>query len=526
MQNESAAILLLWRPLVKLHRGKITFFSGFLLYFRVRPMKTGFPGPGPEPEKRYPLKSSQERNLDMTTGSVRKKLLLLAWPVMLSHLLQTFYNLADAFWLGKLGRQALTAPTITMHVVFIGFALAMGLGAAGTTLVSQYKGAGREDRAAGVAGQLLTMLTGLGLILGLAGFLLTPVLLRLLQTPADAWQMTYEYMRWIWAGIPLLFAFTVYQGVSTGLGDTVGPMQVNLVAVVLNMILDPVLIFGLGPVPPMGVAGAAVATVFCRGVASAVGVERLRRGRNGLRIRFIDMKPDLRTMGKIAKVGLPLGMGQMGTSMGFTVMIGIVNSFGSAVTAAFGVGNRIIHMAMVPAMGLSQANATAVGQNLGAGNVRRAEDSVSKALMIIGAILLPLTAAMFLFGGDISKAFVDDQSVIDLGRTMFRITTPSVFVFGFLLVILGSFQGSGHTMPVMVLNMSRLWGLRIPGAYVLAYLVGMGTAGIWWAMFMSNTVTAVAGWLWFKSGTWKKKAGDLVKDARDPDAVLSSTDLD
>jgi putative MATE family efflux protein len=462
----------------------------------------------------------------MTTGSVRSKLMILAWPVMLSHLLQTLYNLADAFWLGKLGRQALVAPTITMHVVFVGFALAMGLGAAGTTLVSQYKGAGKEEMASRVGGQLLTLLTGIGIVLGITGFLLTPQLLRLLQTPPDAWQMTYDYMRWIFAGIPLLFAFMVYQGVSTGLGDTVGPMQVNLISVILNVIIDPILIFGLGPFPAMGVVGAAIATVFCRAIASFIGVLRLFKGKNGFRISASDMKLDLPTVRKILKIGMPVGMGQMGTSLGFTVMIGIVNSFGSAVTAAFGVGNRIIHMAMVPAMGLSQANATAVGQNLGAGNVDRAEKSVRSSLLIIGTILLPITVAMFFFGGDIARAFVNDPSVIALGRTMFRVTTPSVFVFGFLLVILGSFQGSGHTMPVMVLNMTRLWVLRIPGAYFLAYTVGMGTMGIWWAMFLSNTVTALIGWFWFRSGSWKKNAGHLVRDTKDSDSIPAVTDLD
>jgi len=462
----------------------------------------------------------------MTVGSVRSKLMLLAWPVMLSHLLQTLYNLADAFWLGKLGRQALSAPTITMHVVFVGFALAMGLGAAGTTLVSQYKGAGKEEKASKVAGQLLVLLSGVGLVLGIAGFFLTPHLLRLLQTPADAWQMTYSYMRWIFAGIPLLFAFSVYQGVSTGLGDTVGPMQVNLISVILNVILDPVLIFGLGPIPPMGVVGAAIATVFCRAIASFIGVVRLFRGRNGLQICASDMKPDSSAIRKILKIGMPMSMGYMGTSLGFTVMIGIVNSFGSAVTAAFGVGNRIIHMAMVPAMGLSQANATAVGQNLGAGNIERAQKSVNNALILIGIILLPLTICMFFFGGDISRAFINDPTVIELGRTMFKVTTPSVFVFGFLMVIHGSFQGSGHTIPIMVLNMTRLWALRIPGAYLLAFTFGMGAMGIWWAMFISNTVTALSGWIWFYSGSWKKNAGRFVREPGDSDYLSTSTDRD
>jgi len=464
--------------------------------------------------------------VDMTTGSVRGRLMLLAWPVMLSHLLQTFYNLADAFWLGKLGRQALTAPTITMHVFFIAFALAMGLGAAGTTLVSQFKGAGDHRKAGLVGGQLMIMLTGIGLVFGVAGFLFTPQILNLLHTPSDSWQLTYEYMRWIFTGFPLLFVFFVYQGISTGLGDTVGPMQVNLIAVVVNVVLDPVLIFGFGPFPEMGVVGAAVATVFSRALASFIGMHRLFKGRNSIQITAGDMRPDGKMIGKIMKIGLPVSLGQLGTSLGFTFMIGIVNSFGSAVTAAFGVGNRIIHMAMVPAMGLSQANAAAVGQNLGAGNVKRAEKSSNTALMLIGLILLPVVLGMFFFGADISRAFVEDPEVIQLGRTMFRITTPSVFVFGFLMVLLGSFQGSGYTVPVMVLNMSRLWLLRIPGAYLLAYTAGMGPGGIWWAMFVSNTAVTIAGWIWFRKGTWKTASKRLVLRAENVESLASAVDMD
>jgi len=153
----------------------------------------------------------------------------------------------------------------------------------------------------------------------------------------------------------------------------------------------------------MGVLGAAVATVFSRALASFIGMHRLFKGRNGIQITAGDMKPDREMIGKIMKIGLPVSLGQLGTSLGFTFMIGIVNSFGSAVTAAFGVGNRIIHMAMVPAMGLSQANATAVGQNLGAGNVERAEKSSNTALLLIGLILLPVVLGMFFFGADISR---------------------------------------------------------------------------------------------------------------------------
>ena len=446
----------------------------------------------------------------MKSGSVTGKLLRLAWPVMASQLLQTMYNLADAFWLGKLGRQSLVAPTISMNVVFIAIALGMGLGGAGTTLVSQFRGAGRNEMAERAGGQTFILLAGIGLLLGIVGFIFTPQVLSLLNTPADSYQQSLVYMRWVFAGLPLLFPFFVYQGISTGLGNTIAPLQISLVTVILNALLDPLLIFGAGPIPALGVTGAAAATVFCHGLASAIGTVRLFRGESGFRLSGRVVRPERKMLARLLSIGIPISIGQTGTSLGFTVLIGIVNSFGSSVTAAFGVGNRIINLALVPAMGLSQANAAAVGQCLGAGLHERAGKSTIRALLLIGLILLPVAIPMFLFGSTISRLFVDDPAVMEIARTMFRITTPSVYAFGFVTVLFGSFQGSGYTLPVMVLNLARLWVLRIPFAYLLAFHTGLGRDGLWWAMFISNTLTALAGGVWFATGSWKRKSARII----------------
>ncbi len=441
----------------------------------------------------------------MTQGSLVRNLLALAWPVMLSFLLQTLYNLVDAFWLGKLGKTALVAPTITMNVMFIGLSLAMGLGAGGTTLVSQYRGAGRPEMMRRAGGQALLLLSGVGAALAILGYLFSAQIIALLQTPADAVEPTLAYFRWFMAGLPFLFIFFVYQGINMGLGDSIGPLQVNAVSVLVNVVLDPLLIFGWGPFPELGVVGAAQATVMARMLAAGVGVHRLFRGDRGFRLHLSDIRWDTRLAGRILRIGLPVSVGQTATSLGFTLLMAIVNTFGSAVTAAFGVGHRIIHMAMVPAMGLSQANATAVGQNLGGDKPERAQQSVWAAALLIGAILLPITTLMFFFGAPISRLFIDDPEVVAYGRDLFQITSFSVFAFGFVMVMLGSFQGSGHTLPIMVLNMSRLWAVRIPAAYLLALALGMGPSGLWWAMFLSNTVTAIAAFIWFSSGSWKRK---------------------
>jgi putative MATE family efflux protein len=440
---------------------------------------------------------------DMTRGPMTGHLLAMAWPVSVSFLLQTFYNLVDAFWLGKLGKSALVAPTVTMNVVFIGIALAMGLGQAGTTLISQYKGAGRPGSMGRAAGQSFLLQIGVGSILAMLGLVFAPTLLRWLQTPEDAFAGTLVYMRWILAGVPLMFIFHVYQGIYSGLGDTIGPMRINVATVLLNMILDPILIFGWGPVPAMGVAGAAAATVFARGIASILAMRALLFG-SGFRIHLSDLRWDGEMIKRLLRVGIPLSLGQAGTSLGFTLLIGIVNSFGSSVTAAFGVGHRVIMMVSVPAIALGQANATAVGQNLGAGFVKRAVLSVKRSALLITILLLPLTTATFFFGEHITHWFINDPEVIAYGHDLFRITSFSVFAFGLILVLFGAFQGSGHTVPYMVVNMGRLWVVRIPATWLLAVVWDMGPAGLWWAMNLSNLLAGAVALVWFLRGGWKK----------------------
>jgi putative MATE family efflux protein len=440
-----------------------------------------------------------------------RHLLAVAWPVSVSWLMQTTHNLVDAFWLGKLGKAALVAPTVTLHVEFIGIALAMGLGQAGSTLVSQYKGAGQPERMGRAAGQSVLLHVLAGSLIALLGLSLAVPLLGLLQTPDDAFDATLLYLRWIMAGLPMLFIFQVYQGIFTGLGDTQAPMRINIASVLVNLVLDPLLIFGLGPVPALGVGGAAVATVVARTLAAALAVRALLGG-TGFRVTPEDFKWDGRILRKLLRVALPLSFGQVATSLGFTLLIGITNGFGSAVTAAFGVGHRVTMLLAVPTMALGQANATAVGQNLGAGKIDRAALSVRRSATLVSAILLPLALLMFFFGGSITHLFIGEQEVIAYGRDLFRITSFSVFAFSLIMVIFGAFSGSGHTVPVMVVNMGRLWAVRIPAAWLLAVHLGMGPNGLWWAMNLSNLVAGSVAFAWFLRGTWKKAVIESADD--------------
>jgi putative MATE family efflux protein len=461
---------------------------------------------------------------DLTNGPLARNLFAVAWPVMISSLLQTLYNLADSFWLGKLGKSALVAPTVTMQISFLAFAFAMGLGLGGSTLVSQYKGAGRPREMASAGGQTLVLLTAAGIGLGVIGLLLARPLLIALQTPADALAGSLVFLRWIMIGVPFTFIFFVYSGITAGLGDTVAPLRINLIAVVLNAALDPIFIFGLGPVPRFGVAGAAFATCLCQGVAAGLGLWRLFRTEHGFRLRRADLRWDRAMSVRILKVGVPMSLGQAGTALGFTLMIGLVNTFGSAVTAAFGVGNRIINMALVPSMGFSQACGTAVGQNLGAGRPDRAARSVWVGAWMLTAILLPVTVLIYFFGAPISRAFISDPEVVQYGRDLFRITAFSVFAFGFVMVLLGAFRGSGYTLPVMVLNIARLWALRIPAAWLLSKVGTLGPAGLWWSMAASNLIVAIAAAIWFATGTWKRTVIEAKSEESLAATVITAED--
>ncbi len=445
-----------------------------------------------------------KRKPDLLHGNILEELLILGLPVMVANLVQTLYNLVDAFWLGKVGKAALSAPTITFNVVFVIIAFSMGVSVGGSTLVAQYTGAKMDKEAKKAAGTTITMMLALGVLFAIIGYFVTPSVLKLLHTPKDAYIPTLKYMRTIFMGLPFMFGYMSFQGIVQGRGNTVTPMKIITFSLLLNAVLDPLLIFGIW-FPKMGVTGAALATDLARVLALYLGFRYLFSEKSQIRLTIKDFGIDWKIVGKIFKIGLPLSIGQMATSLGFTLLISIVNLFGSAVVSAFGIGNRIISLLNMPAMGFSQAATVMVGQNLGADNTERAEQTVWTAAKVIAIVLFSGATLTFLFGGYIVKFFINDPEVIKVGTNLFRIASYSVPFFGIMFAFNAAFSGSGHTTPILVLNTTRLWGIRIPVAYYLALKMKMGPNGIFYAMVVSNVIIAAAAYLWFRKGTWKKK---------------------
>ena len=452
------------------------------------------------PDRSGPTLGDPSSNRDLYRG-----LVTLAVPIMLNNLLQMLYNLVDAWFLGRLGAAAVSAPTISFTLIFFLVIFGIAFSMAGTTLIAQSKGKGDMERANFYAGQVTTLLVAMSLVISAVGLLATPTLLRVMQVPAEAYEYTRQYMTIIFAAMPFMFVSFLLRAVLQGIGDSMTPLIVQVITIGLNVVLDPILIFGWGPFPAMEVAGAAYATVFARLVAAAVSAWILISGRKGIKLTLANMKPDWPAIRRITNIGLPSAIGQAVPAFGFTVLQGIVNTLGTPVVAAFGIGNRIVSLFNMPAIGFSQATTSIVGQRLGASRKDQAITAVKQSVITVAAFITVGMTFTFFFGASFVRFFVDDPEVIAHGRDLFRILSPSVMIFAVFMVTNGAFQGGGDTKPVMVLNVARLWGVRVPLAYVLVVVAGWGPIGIWWSMFASNLLIAIVGFFWLSRGHWLHK---------------------
>lgn len=421
---------------------------------------------------------------------------------MLANFLQTLYNLTDTWFLGRLDAASLSAPTVSMPIIWFLTVFAMGFSIAGTTLISQSKGSGSCNKVNLYLGQMTVLLMVLSVFIGFLGILITRPLLSLMKTPGDVGESASIYMRIIFAGIPFMFLTIVLQAAYRGIGNSMIPLMVQIVSITLNVALDPLLIFGLGPFRPMGVAGAAWATLTARSLAALISLILLFRGFRGLKLSLENIRPRRKEQKLLLKIGLPASLGQAMTALGFAVLQGVINGFGTPVIAAFGIGNRLIGLFNMPAMGFSQATAALVGQALGGRRIDEAKRINRLSQISIFIFLMVSMSLTFFWGNRFTGFFVKDPEVVIYGAKLFRIVSASVVFFGMFMVYGGVFQGSGYTKAFMALNIIRLWGLRLPMAWILGYPAGLGPEGIWWSMFISNIIVFSAALAIYQRGKW------------------------
>jgi len=456
------------------------------------------------------FKSQSE--LDLTSGSIPKSLFFLSFPIIITNLLQVGYNLADTFWLGRYSTDALAAISLGFPLVYLFISLGLGLTVAGSVLVAQHTGAEQSERAEYAASQtvVFTLLAGVGL--GILGFNFIGELLQVFAAEPTVLALAVNYMEIISLGLPFLFGFTVFIALMRGAGDTVTPMLVMLGTVILNVALDPLLIFGVGPFPQLGVEGAAVATIFARGSAMVVGLWLMLRGSHGIQIHLRQMIPDLGYSRKLLRIGIPASIENTGRAISVNAVLVIVTLFSTPVVAAFGVGIRVFSMVFMPAIAIDRGVEAMTGQNIGAGRDDRVVATNRFAAKTSLVLLSTIGILTFAFAPDIIRLFDSTPAVVAEGATFLRWIAPTFGFVGVLRAYSGGFRGAGKTLTAAAIAVLLFGFIRLPIAYVASqnlvpvdiWFFGSRTpSGIWFAFAVSGIIAAIVAAGWFELGKWR-----------------------
>ena len=453
---------------------------------------------------------------DLTAGDVGRPLFYLSLPIVVTNLLQTAYNLADTFWIGQYSTNALAAISFAFPMVFLIISLGMGLAVAGSILVAQHTGAGQEGEAEYAASQTVGFAAVAAIVLGAIAYVLVGDVLALLGASPDVLPLATAYMEIISLGIFFMFGFFVFISLMRGYGDTITPMLVMLGSVALNVVLDPFLIFGWWIFPRWGIEGAAIATVFSRGLALVVGLWIMLSGRRGVRIRPRDIVPDLHYGRRLVRIGVPASVEGTGQAVAINLLMFIVGTFSTPVVAAFGIGVRVFSVIFLPAIAVARGVETMAGQNIGAGKPDRAALTAGVAAKTTFVVLAAAGVVTFLFADPIVALFTNDRAVVEVGATFLRYVAPSFGFIGIMRSYNGGFRGAGKTLTAAAIAVSMLGLIRLPIAWVASGV--MGPPGIWLSFFISNVAGAVIAYVWFGRGGWRSAdvRGSSVDVADEP----------
>jgi putative MATE family efflux protein len=438
-------------------------------------------------------------------GPITRALVSLAIPIILANILQTGYQLTDSFWVGRLGAAAVAAVSVSFPVTFLVIALGSGLAMAGATLSAQYAGAGRHDMVNHVAGQTMIMVVITSFLLGALGYIAAPYLLTLLGVARDVYDGALGFMRVSFVGMIFVFGYGMFQALMRGVGQTRIPLVIVLGTVILNFVFDPLFIFGWGPIPGSGVMGAALATLATQALAMVLGMAIFLHGRHGIEVSWRALIPDPPYIKRAFLLGFPGSVEFSTRALGLMVMSFIVASFGTLTIAAYGVGSTILQVVTIPAMGISMAVSTLVGQNIGAGNLDRAARIAFLGTALGFGVLTVAGLVAFLWAPLFVSFFIpNDADVIAEGAHFIRVMAFAWGGIGIQLCVASAFRASGNMLIAMVIAMVSQWMVQFPLAYVLAKHTGLQADGIWWSFPATNVVVAIVSICWFLTGSWKR----------------------
>jgi len=441
---------------------------------------------------------------DFTSGSLGRAIFLLSIPMVLEMMMESVFAVTDIWFVSKLGAEAVATVGITESLITVIYAIAVGLSMGTSALVSRRIGEKQTLDASVAAFQGILVGTAISVIVAIPGIFFAKNLLMLMGISAKIAHDFSSYTAIMLGGNIVIMLLFIINAIFRSAGDAALSMRVLLMANVVNIILDPILIFGWGPIPAMGIAGAAIATSIGRGLAVLYQFFLLFSGKGRVNFMVKKLRVDLKVMAKLVRISLG-GIGQtiIATSS-WIAMVRIISVFGSNIIAGYTIAIRIVIFSLLPSWGLSNAASTLVGQNLGAERPDRAEKSVwitgKVNLILMGIIGLAFICMPAFF----IRFFMDDSLVIEAGAKCLQIISYGFLAYGFGMVMVQSFNGAGDTRTPTWINFICFWLVEIPLAYFLAIPLGLNENGVFYAIVIAETLLTLFAFLLFRQGKWKE----------------------
>lgn len=452
------------------------------------------------------LEALRGSHQDYTAGNLNRAILLLAIPMVMEMVLESLFAVVDVFWVAHVGSDAVATVGLTESLLMLVFAVGMGLSLSTTAMVARRIGEKDPEDAAVAAVQAIFLGLTISFAIGVPCFIFAPDLLRLMGASPEIIATGSWYARIALGGgsgaVVLLF---LNNAIFRGAGDAAIAMRLLWVSNVINLVLDPCFIFGLGPFHRMGVTGAALATFSGRSIGVLYQFYRLMKGTERIRVLRSQIRLNLGVLWRLLRVSLT-GVVQFAiANTSWIGLVRIVSIFGAAALAGYTIAIRIVIFVILPSWGLSNAAATLVGQNLGAGRPDRAEQSVWRTGLYNMLFLGGLGVILVTFATPIVRLFTSDPTVVPLAASCLRIVSCGNVGFAYAMVMLQAFNGAGDTITPTVVNFFGFWLFEIPLAYWLAIPRGLHSNGVYWSIVIAEGAIAVASVVLFRRGRWKTR---------------------
>lgn len=439
---------------------------------------------------------------DYTSGSIRRAIFLLSIPMVLEMAMESLFALVDAYFVAKVSPDAMATVGLTESVITIVYAIAIGISTAPVAMISRYIGQKDPENASRVAKQAIYMALSISIVLGIAGVIYAEDILRFMGGSEQLIATGKNFTKILFGSNAVIMLLFLLNGIFRGAGDAAYAMRALWIANGINIILDPILIHGWGPIPAFGVTGAAMATTIGRGIGVAFQLYILFGGRSRIKLSAGGWRPDWGILKRLAHIAYSGALQYIIASASWIFLMRIVASFGSQAVAGYTICIRLIIFTLLPAWGMSNATATLVGQNIGAEKPDRAVKSVKIAAAITAGFLIIISLIYLLFAKQLISFFDTDPVVLEAGVTALRIFAYGYALYGIGMIFSQAFNGAGDTRTPMFINIVSFWMIEIPLGYYFGLYLGYGVAGVSWAVICGEGMLSVLAFYFFQKKRW------------------------